>query len=969
MGIFDGDVAHELLGTPEAIQYLVLRDLDQRLTQEGYDPQTNPNNGVHVVLNGTASAVSGLVQKTVRNFERLYLPRSRTMQDLYAHMSDRDYLQMTATPASTTLSLWLDADYLRNNALAYDSIYRRVVIPADSVFSIGGYTFGIYYPITLSINTVTNSITALYDTTVDNPLYDLQSNIVEAVTMKRDGFEWLVVTIPVYQFTWKVDTITLSEGQTLQSTIPYTHQFYAARVYSRTRDTDAWAELEVTLSDDIYDRQTPTAKLTLIPNASGSGGSAKFTVPYIYVSTGMLGRQVRIETLSTQGAMDVTLTSTDMQSVNIAIGTGNPYAEIFQRIPTIKLMPRSNKIIGGSSGLSQEELRDALINNTLHPVRPITPLQVRNYFAKAGFMVRKVQDEITNRIYIASRTVYGTNQRYIPITIGRVSLVPAKLTADTISTVMTFTDKSITILPTTLYRYDTASRVCEVLTDTDRSVLSLKTTADLAAELNTTTYVRAPYHLVVYSDDKYPVTKTFDLTPEDTGYIQFVRDNPTSPISMAAVSSRIVHLGNQTGGYEVRIGVTKTDDMKSIPESAIRVVLMATDRSGRSVYFLATKTASLEVVDMYTAVIPTDYHITADRYFRTQARIEGNRSVYCDIGLDTTFDIRMLVEPSYAPGASADAHIMDRLPPEFSLYLGLSSQTLRVVFGSDLSDGIYNTTTASLTVAKYAQWDMDVPLTYDRDIYARDENNLLRYEIVDGRAQLIVEHHIGDTVLDADGEVVYEHRQGEFKYAPDGSPVILEARTIQYHIDALMIDARLYASSAADDVSTISALAPTISGYVDTVSTLGQSLREQTKTYFQPIRTMGTALYSTEADKVVEYPLGLSFAFRMFVPRSVHQSAEQRMVITDTVESIVAAHVAQQVISMQAIATALKAALSDMVVSIDTLGINGDVSLQTLVSLEEDDVPIVARKLVVAADGTLSLQSDITLEFVPITVG
>jgi len=126
---------------------------------------------------------------------------------------------------------------------------------------------------------------------------------------------------------------------------------------------------------------------------------------------------------------------------------------------------------------------------------------------------------------------------------------------------------------------------------------------------------------------------------------------------------------------------------------------------------------------------------------------------------------------------------------------------------------------------------------------------------------------------------------------------------------------------------------------------------------------MGTATFSVGDGTTVQYDLGLSFKIKYYVTEAIRKDEARLALITKVTEDTITEEVAKQVISTTEMTRVLKNALGDMIVSIDTLGINGVNNLQTLISAEDNDTTAVALKLVVNADGTLSLKKDIEIQW------
>ena len=157
------------LNSPMNIAAMALDEIHDRLN--GTRIIADPNSPFCHLLEFGSSISAMTIQAIEEKFPLLYAQRAQSMEDLFMHMSDYDYLSLYATPASTTLRMAFPKKYLIDNALKYNDNYKQVTIPKDTVFMIGKYPFGIYYPINILINNYTRTFTVVYDTTYSNPLH------------------------------------------------------------------------------------------------------------------------------------------------------------------------------------------------------------------------------------------------------------------------------------------------------------------------------------------------------------------------------------------------------------------------------------------------------------------------------------------------------------------------------------------------------------------------------------------------------------------------------------------------------------------------------------------------------------------------------------------------------------------------------------------------------------------------------
>lgn len=958
--MFDNEeFSREILEHPGMLQRSVLQELSDRTG--GKRVPTDPNNGFMFLLEAGSSMATQFVHRTERVFEELYPRRATKSEQLYRHMSDFDYLKLTAKPAGTSMVLTLDRAELTKRALQFNEHYKKVVIPATSVFTVGDRRFGIYYPIEIRINMLTDNIIVTHDASSTNPMHELGTNLVDYVTHDQNGLKLLKMVIPVYQFerASHVETVVIEQG--FNVIYPYTNKFYAARVW--TLLNNKWQELAYTLSEDIYDRTVATAKILLMTDQN----KVRVNIPQVYLAKGLVGKQIRVEIYTTEGSIDIPVTANEARNCKVDFDlrsdTSTVYSSALENLTLHILTPSESRIIGGGDNISFEELRRRVVYGTITDGVPITPLDLETFVSDNGFSLTKYLDNVTGRIYYANKKLLSStsDRSTIPVTTANI-----ELTDDTVSgteSILSFADNMITILPTTIYEYSTSSGVCKPLIDTARNTLQANIGRDLVDALNAKTYTRSPFHIVTYTDGKYPSSKTFDLNNPTVHRLKFIRENVNAAAQMVVMTSLVLHNGFGTGGYTVRLGVSKTKDLTDIAESDVYVLLLTTDKSGRQVYARATHVGATDVLDIYEAYIPSSYHISKDGYIRTLLNTDSSTTVSCDLPLSTTFDVRMMVASSALPDVAGEFAITNGIPSEFTGHVGLVQQELSVTLGEDLSDGVFNITDAVFSAETYVTYPEDIYHTYPKDVYETDASGALVYTTDVNGVVLNKLHSAGDVVLDVDSNPVVKHSLGDIKRDDDGNPIVSRSRSIIYYVEALMFDARMYASQSEQDIAYMERLSGELAAYIATIRTMQGRMFEETKLFFRPIRTIGTSTFGLGNGSTAVLDLGLAFTIKYYITRGVMKDSALKKVIEERTKEVIDSHMSDPVISLTEISKDLKTTLSDHIVSIDALGINGSPTLQTLLIQEDDVSPMTASKLVYNPDGTMTMEKDISVEF------
>jgi len=951
-------LAASVLANPASVQNLVLTELQNRWN--GTYSVADPNSSFNLMLEAASSINAQSVRAMEQNFAMQYAVRATTAADLYNNMSDFDYLSMVASPAPTTINLTFNVDYLIANALVFDATYKRVVIPVGSQFFIGPLTFGIYYPINININRATNNINVLWDTTITNPLYTLSTNMVPFVQYNRGGLNLITLTIPVSQFTVTTSTYPVVSQQGFIQKLNYTDQFYAARVFTNL-PTGSWTELAYTLSETVYDPTKPTAKLVIQTDVN----TLTVSIPQIYFTNNQIGNQVSVMLYTTKGTLALDLTSVEIGNCNCNFNlnaTGvTPYSAILSNLATIDLTPNEISITGGSNAMSFSTLRDLIVNGGLYTSVPITPAELNTYAQKQGFTLTKFIDNVTDRIYYASNTIIGGQNGHILVTMGTIVIS----TSGTLpSTILRFNDlNAVAILPTTIYTFNPSGNMCTPLSDANVSSLTGMALKDLATELNTNTYTRCPFHIMTYTDSQYPVTKSFNLMNPSVTAIRFVRDNVYLTPQMSVADAVVIHNNNGTGGFKLRLGVTKTSAMAGVTESNLVVYVSALGVNNDEFYGIADAVGTSGILTIYEMAVPTTYYLSQQDTFRS-AMISVDKGIVetVDIGLKTTFTVTFLMNKSVYPNVPQDNDIVLGLPSYYNSYLGIAQQKLDIVFGTDLSSQLYNITNAVWSNDTYMTYPETVYLTYPEDVYATNVQGGLIYTT--NPFALTKLHSKGDQILDTNNNPIVQYAAGSVKLDANGAPVVTTPRQLNYYVSSMMFDLRLFYSQNATDVAFVNGLTGQMSAYFETLSSLQQNLLEQTKLYYIPNSTMGSATFGVGNNITRNLNLGFSFSFTVYVSQATLDNVTLKAAIVADIVTLTHTEMTGSTISLSNLTETILMQLSDSVYSVDVNGIDGTQSLQTVFVPSGTTAPIVAQKLVYDLNaGTLSLQPDITVNF------
>jgi hypothetical protein len=709
----------QMYANPLSIQLNALQRLEESVL-EGRSIRDG-NNVFTFLLEFMATMTAGATGEAINNFRSLYPSKASTSKDLYKHMSDFDYLNLYSTPATTKITLLFDRNYLINNA-AKDELnksYHKVVIPSQTVFTIGALEFGIHYPIhilikksirangTVDFNSTT--FTVLWDHEDYNPLHILHTNVVEHRFHTVDNTTLLCIEIPIHQFSIANYNETVSTSTGFIKRYEYKDRFYAIRVFENS--TGSWKEMHQTLSDTIYDVELPTAKINVLDDMK----MVEVVIPQVYLTNGSVGNKIRIQLYTTKGRIntDISNYSQDQFKASFVKSTSlltDEYSDVLKYINRVQVIPSVSRISGGNNGMSFEQLRNRVIHDSTYDVL-ITPRDLQAYFEDHGYTITRYIDNVTNRIYFAHKILTDSKGNMVGTgsynTVFKDSML--KVTTDPYtdekyidrySNVRPVTDDkktdidkdktSVVILPSNMYRYDSKSNSMVLMDDDEVSGYNALTKKGKVDMMNSGIYTFIPFHTKLTTGVS-PVCTSYDLMTPQISNMVFAGENPNVATQVSVYSYGISHLDNGSGGYRIVINLYRTSDISSLPVveafnsqviQNIMVVLCASNASGNMCYWIGEHvfTKDESELPMVSFKLDTNYSILDDG----NIYLSNALSMYSDVkgayvGLDSKFEVRTYIRSGLLQGytgASADYDV-----PETSGYTWLSTQTMDVTLG------------------------------------------------------------------------------------------------------------------------------------------------------------------------------------------------------------------------------------------------------------------------------------------------
>ena len=947
-----------LLNNPLTIQQSILQEYESRL--DGDLKIVDANNSFMFLVESFSRIVAEATNAMDMKLNGLYPIRANTTNELYNHLSDFDYVGFFSYPASLKMSLTLHRDYLVRNAVTVPNTnYKLVVIPVDTIFTIGRFRLGMYYPIHIRINTIINSISASYDTTHFNPLKSLASNTIEVRANTFEGVDLVTIEFETYQFDKTIYKESVNTELGFIKRYTFNNKFYAIRIFDISSGVKK--ELAYTMSDSVYDVQRPTANLKIYPETNEVG----VFFPQIYFTTGQLGSQIQVEIYSTVGSIDASLSNLQLSdiSANFALNSPNTdlkYTNILKNIPTVIIAPMSTRLVGGSDSYTFKQMKDYTIYHNNSTTVPITRMDLNRFFERNGFKYMAKVDNLTDRRYYAYKKIIFNNEE-LGVTTGGLTLpyIPDKPLYD----VLYQNNDTIVILPTAIYRYVPQIKKFEILDNSTKDIVMSSSGNQLVHLINREKFFCNPHHVVVTTLDRYPAGELYDLLTTSATNTTFLKENIYLSAQMSLVNVVIRHLNNGSGGYVIRAGFRRSEDIKNTPVNQLNCYLTTISRDGFRIGIRGTHVGEYNGLDLFDFTVATNYKIKEDRIAVTNFRSSDPRIVEYEIYLKGTMHISTFIKKDLFPTTVQDTDILNYLVQNDNTWLGVSLQSFDYVIGSNLSDIIDSNILTNWTNITYETHPVDVPLTYEHDVYETHPNGTLKYTIDDETGEIVLNklHSIGDVVY-SDGKVVYKHKAGDTVTDVRGNPIERLSRMKDFTIDLSTFE-YAHRLTSPDFLENISV---ELSSYYEKIRSMNNDVLENTDIYFRPIVTTSNGRYKINNSTTIESSLELSFEFNCYIPQATMDDDRMINIINDKIIMIVGDHLNNDILSLTEIANSIRNELREYITSIDVVSLNGSNAIQTLVNIDIDKSPKLGTKLGLTRDGRYEFVPTVKINFKPL---
>ena len=201
------------------------------------------------------------------------------------------------------------------------------------------------------------------------------------------------------------------------------------------------------------------------------------------------------------------------------------------------------------------------------------------------------------------------------------------------------------------------------------------------------------------------------------------------------------------------------------------------------------------------------------------------------------------------------------------------------------------------------------------------------------------------------------------KLDDDGLPIVASPRALTYAVEMIHCDYKLSLSEDAEYSNYMEDVRELLRAYFSELNSITPSLLARTKLYFSPIRTFGHAEFKGSNGSIQMLPVQFTAELGLHIEAYVKDSTASKKTIRDVILTLIDKDMKDGTINLSLLAKEITKELSDNVLYVDVLGLNGNKTQQTMIPVNEDTYPQLKQILVMYEDRTIHVDRALELDW------
>ena len=863
-----------MLDNPNYIQKHIYELIHK--STNGEEIIVSPHTPFSTLVEGMALAAAGTITGVRSILTSKYPSLGLTNQELLAHVPDAAMMNIHSTPVETKMVFYINLNDFRSHGYRPpNSNYIETRLLTDTEVVVLGTTFTLLNDVVVRLYDTTNVIHATQINN-DNPISINNVSVVKAgIVSFQDGGSWIALEVPIKQVKKHtvVSTITSAEGYSRK--IILGSKYYYSNVSFKNSDYPEGRVLPKSYTEEYIDPNVPRVCIKV------TGNEVNYTIPDIYLVNRNISGELIIDIYETEGKLQLPLSKYSIDNFKVS-SPSKATTESGATIKNIMLLASSRVMAsGGSNGMSLDEIKSGIINNTLGNSKvPITTKQIEQQGLIDGFTIYLNTDIVTDRVLIAEKSLTPSDNPAIytkpDIYFNHTQIILSELTG---SSNVSMSGSYIVIKGGTIFSNNNG--VIKVVCDAERDKIHMLSGNDKITYLKNNKLFVSPYYYILDTNNtSYSRSRVYDLDRPEARDIKIVEVNNND--HMIQVNTNQYGLIKTSSGYTLKSTVVGNDAFASSDMKKFHAQLSLPVNNYSYVHIPGTFNPN---TGMFSFDIETDHYVTED----DKLIITNGISDITDPAVELLSKARLTLFTTDNSIKDINAGVTKNVVtvPNLSDVTEYTTEIIELKFGSRI-DYLWDRTYITYTDRKYKRHEHDVPATYPENVYEVDGKTGAIFKIENGVVTHNLIHAAGEVVRDDKGDVVLLHKAGD-PVLVDGEPVIDIAAGVVYNIDIMMIEYEYYVSTQITQVNYLKSVLDIIDAWVtQELPNINKRMLENTKILYKSFKDVSSVKALVNGE-IVMLPYSVSPTVVLYTTNTEFTRTE-RLVMSRTIGRIIHKH-------------------------------------------------------------------------------
>lgn len=937
---------------PNAVVYKALHYLEQN----GYEV-SNADNAFTFLLEYCATLTQSSVIKFKEELRKTFPALASKMSDLYPHLNEDNIPYLFAKPGTVEFVGNVHVMSMKQNAKHIDN-YRETVLPVNTVFSYNDINFLTTndYRIRVFDQTEKVEVVSIPNSSL---LSDNTTTILDNVYVTSDGMGNPVLKFPVKckQVTKTVTTKSILKYESTVIKHTLTDKFYCAEVFIVDNTSKQEVKLNMSYLEDYLDTSNSTVFVKLLEN------EVVFTLPNIFTKYNNLKGSLKVVVYETKGASFLPMYNIEPADIATNFGTENNLNNDTIRNGSVTFFlecVRDTIFIGGSDPLTFDQIKQKLITNSFKKTLPVTDFDVLGLGNDDGFILSKVEDTLSGRAYIASKTLDGMKSgvmKSIPDVFNNLSKVVLAEYANNFPENIS-TDLQTFFIPSGTLFKEVSGYVKPVLKDERIEIEGMDYTSKIRY-LKENKIFFTPFYYVVNTKKDYSETSIYhlDVPIIKSNLLKALNNNIPNGVSANITAYA---LKKQTNGYRLYISVVGNSTFDEINFDNVNIQVTMFNKDGIPIYFKMDRNKVDNNNPYFFLDIETDFKISGE-----QIEILNGDSTLGSKLVDFETSIILHCYITDPARFEETRYLVDEIQEENPNTVVIFKSEMSIKLGEELTylwNRMYNT----YTERKYLKYETDKPKRYQEDVYETDVNGNLVYVLNPNGQELTANklHSKGDIMQDDAGEPIYEYKAGDV-VLQNGEPVVDQMSGVMRNIEMLMLE---YEYKVGDDPTSKRILESAIDYIYGLIVTrlpdMNSKLLEKTSIFYRGNKR--TLPISANVDgSETRIPFNISPKIRMFVTKETNLDETILETYRKTIGGLLNKYISNNdTIYMKDVVDMIFTTIANDSIKGISIYLFNDEEVNNIVFTGGSDRPIISKKLVYNVSKLYEVEYDIEIEVI-----